>query len=178
MWLWIAGAVVVVLLAVVGIPYIAGQNANLNIPAPDFTNQEPQGGGPPTRDEVNQEMVDVTDIVMNPNDYTDTTVTLEGEADDLFSSTVFRLDQKGTVVGDEILVFSRSPIPIQVQADATDNILDDDPDVRVQGTVRMMNVVELERELDLDLDPEIETELDDREPVIIADQVVSLSNTQ
>jgi len=173
-WLgWVVGLVAVVMLLIIGIPYLAGQ-AN----SPDFMDsingvngaQEPQGGGPPTpANGTGENGLQIRNIIENPEDFIGRNVTLRGEVDDVISPNVLRMDQEGTILGDEILVVTRTPISQEVE----NSIFEDDYEMQVTGSVRRMTVVEIERDLlGLDLNPDVETEIEDRdELVIVVDSV-------
>jgi hypothetical protein len=49
--------------------------------------------------------------------------------------------------------------------------LQDDANIVVTGTVRSMNVLELERELDWDMDPGLELEFEGTRNYLVADQI-------
>lgn len=165
-WGWMLGAIALLLL-VLTIPYITGQNVNFTT---NTTIQEPQGGGPGVDDE---NAVALTDIIENVDGYLGRTVTVDGEIETVYNQRVFRLDQETAVVGDEILVVTRGTTVPEDVNNTADFLFEDAQDVRVTGQVQRLVVVEVERDVDLDLDPQIETEFEGQ-PIIVADQVTRL----
>ena len=113
--------------------------------------------------------ITVADIVGEPETYYGRRVTLEADVDDVIGPRAFALDEDAPLAGgidNDLVVLAREPLPT--------GALDDewvDQRVRVTGTVARLDVVEIERELDWDLNPEIETELEDRRAVLIAESV-------
>ena len=108
----------------------------------------------------------VADIMDNPMRYVGDTVTVEADVEEVLSTFAFVLDEDDVLAGgfdNDIIVFS--PRSAQL-SDIDDQWLNNK--VRVTGTVRQMTVVELERELDWDLTPELEAEIKDTRPVLIA----------
>ena len=113
--------------------------------------------------------VRITDIIANPEQYMNTTVTIQGEIDRVINDRSFVLDQQGTVAGDEILVITQTQISPSIEAEdlnpfTATNI------VRLTGTVRQLITNEVEEELGIDLETEIETEFEEK-IVIIASNV-------
>lgn len=118
--------------------------------------------------------VTVSDILANPDEYANTTVTVEGEIDRVLSPRAFVLDQEGTVAGDEILIITQTPItPPAESADL--NPFSETDSVRVTGTVRQLVIAEVEQDFGLDLETEIETEFEDQ-TMIAASNVTVVEN--
>lgn len=111
----------------------------------------------------------VEQIEENPSAWIGQNVSVQGEVAAIYGAQSFQLASTDWIEN-EVLVISRNPLPAKLLED-TNDIVDEEEIVRVNGTVRRMNVVEIERELGLDLDPQIEVELEDQRPVIIADQI-------
>lgn len=114
-------------------------------------------------------ITDVADIVGNPEQYLNQTVTVEADVEEVLSEFAFALDEDNPVQGgidNDLLVFS--PKSGQL-AGIDDQWLDNR--VRVTGTVHRMTVAELEREIEWDLDRTIEAKLEEPRPVIIAASV-------
>lgn len=90
---------------------------------------------------------------------------LGGEIDKIHSPRAFELEGEGAWWDQQILVVTRTSITIGGQ------MLVEDDEVMVAGTVRMLTMAEVERELGWDLDPQIEVEFRDL-PVLVADTVI------
>ena len=126
------------------------------------------GGGP-------DERVNVTDILQSPNEYVAQTVTLEGEIERTLSTRMFVLDQKGTIVGDEILVITENPVPQEAEG-ATVNPFNEADQVTVTGTVNRLLIEEIERDLAIDLDQQTKDEFANRPVITASDVTVRLSD--
>lgn len=112
----------------------------------------------------------ISEIKDNPNAYIGQTVTVEGDVEDIRSPQVFRLDQEGTVLGDEILVVMNTGSLPSPSPDNNFDLFEDTDVVRVTGQVRQLITAEIEREFDLDFDTEIEAEFEG-ELIIVAREV-------
>lgn len=101
------------------------------------------------------------DIINNPSAWVGRRVTVSGDVEEVWTPRAFNMDS-GITVG-ELLVVSREPFP---------NLADHDPLVddvaTVTGTVRMLAVAEVEREIGWDLQPEIEVEFTGK-PMLVID---------
>lgn len=118
----------------------------------------------------------VADLVGNPQRYVGQTVTVEADVEEVWTPYAFSLDEDAPLAGGvdrDLLVFS----PKAANLAAIDDRWIDNR-ARVTGTVRTMSVVELEREIGWDLDPELEAELEDVRPVLIASTVARADAAQ
>lgn len=111
----------------------------------------------------------VADIVGEPESYVGKTVTVSADVEEVFGPMAFALDEDSPLTGgidNDLLVLSK-------KAGALEEIDDQwlDNKVRVTGTVGTWGAVEVEREIGWDLDPEIEVELENGGPVLIATSV-------
>lgn len=103
----------------------------------------------------------------DPSAYIGQSVTLSGEVEEVFGQQAFRLEPDERF-GQGLLVVTQGPVVL-----GTKN-LEDGLELRVTGTVRQLEIVELEREMGWDLDPEIEAEFAQK-PILVA-QTVSLKD--
>lgn len=121
-------------------------------------------------------MVRLADIAANPAAFEGKTVTVEANLEEVLAPFAFALDEDAPVAGgidNDVLVFSRKASDL---APIDDQWLNNR--VRVTGVVHTMAVVDVEREIGWDLDPQIEAELEGREPVIMATAVERLEATR
>lgn len=117
-----------------------------------------------------EEIVGVNELNENLSQYIGKTVTVRGEVEDVYGNRSFTVDEEG-ILGKDLLVISDKPLPPRVTGpEETPLVLKDDT-VKVTGTVRRFVATEIERELGIDLDPEIEVEIEENRPVIIAKSV-------
>lgn len=135
-----------------------------------FNSQQPDtgsfipgvGGGPEETDLLSE-------IVKNPDSYLGRTVTVSGEVARVISPRMFVLDREGTVLGDELLIYTTKPLTPQAGRDIANPFQDADK-VTVTGTVRRFVITDIERDIGMDLETEIEVEYQN-EPVIAATDV-------
>jgi hypothetical protein len=118
------------------------------------------------------DQIRVADLVGDPQRYVGQTVTVEADVEEVWTPYAFSLDEDAPLDQD-LLVFS----PKATHLAAIDDQWIDNR-ARVTGTVRIMSVAELEREIGWDLDPELEAELEDVRPVLIASTVVRANAPQ
>lgn len=148
-----------------------------NVGALDTGMAAPTTAAPaPTESTAAGTMLRVADITGNPDQYIGQTVTVEADVEEVKSAFAFELDEDAALAGgvdNELLVFS--PQSAQL-ASVDDQWLNNR--VRVSGTVRRMTVAELEREIGWDLEPELESELEDTRPVLIATSVERIPDSQ
>jgi hypothetical protein len=116
----------------------------------------------------------VADLVSEPERYAGQTVTVEGDVDEVFGAMAFALDEDSAFEGgidNDLLVLSR-------QAGSLEPIDDQwmDNRVRVVGTVGRMPAAEAEKELGWELTPELRTQFDEAEAVLIADSVTRIED--
>jgi hypothetical protein len=108
----------------------------------------------------------VADIMENPAAFNGREVTIVAEVDEVLSPRAFKLDEDSPLAGgvdnDLVVLYPQSA----TLADLDDQWLDDE--VRVTGTIRTMNIVDIEREIGWDLDPRIEVRLEGMKPVLVA----------
>lgn len=120
--------------------------------------------------------VRLADIAADPAAYEGKSVTIEADVEEVLAPYAFALDEDAPLAGgvdNDVLVFSRKSANL---ASIDDQWLDNR--VRVTGVVHTMAVVDVEREIGWDLDPQVEVELEGREPVIMATAVERLAETR
>lgn len=103
------------------------------------------------------------------NNYVGKTVTVVADVDEVLGPLVFKLDEDSATKGgidNDLMVLSPKAGGL---ANIDDQWLNNK--VRVTSVVRKFTVVEIEREFGWDLDPQIETETESTEPVLIAKSV-------
>lgn len=122
--------------------------------------------------DIGQEESKVEQIEENPDSWVRQNVSVQGEVATIYGNQSFQLASTDWFEN-EVLVISKNPLPAQLLEDK-DDIVDEEEIVRVDGTVQIMSIVEIEHELGLDLDPQLEIELEDQRPFIMADQVTVL----
>lgn len=120
--------------------------------------------------EVGEEgAVRVADIVGEPDQFVGRTVTVEADVEEVFGPRAFALDEDAPLAGgidNDLLVLGKEG---QALAGIDDQWRDNK--VRVTGTVARAQLIEIEREIGWDLDPQVEAELEDESPVLIAESV-------
>lgn len=122
----------------------------------------------PANDQTqNQPESELSKVVDNPENYYKKQVTVEGEVQDVYTNRVFKISDEA--IGDELLVITKEPLTAEQAAEA-EELLGDNANVKVQGTVRELVLADIEREFDLDLSPELEVEFRNK-PVLVADNV-------
>lgn len=155
---------VIVAIALIGLVAFAVMQV-----ADNNENNEPTINEPTTQlDNLdnNQDKENLLSKVINePAQYYDKEVTVAGEIQDAYSKRVFKVSDQ--TAGDELLVLTRRPLT-QSQLNEAEELLEDNADVRVKGTVRQLMVTEIEREFGLDFPNDIEVEFRDK-PILIAD---------
>ncbi len=126
-------------------------------------------GAEEEREEERTEVVatpTVEKVVDNPRAMDGRTLTLYGEADEVYGDRAFVLEGNDWIFDHELLVLTREPIDL-----GSDGIQDDEK-LAVTGKIRNLQLVEVEKELDWDLDTELETEFENR-PIMIADSITA-----
>ena len=110
----------------------------------------------------------ITQVVKDPDNYLGSSVTVRAEIENMIPGRSFTLDGPG-VVNDKILVISKQPLEAVGGAGDTPLYKENDG-VQVSGTVRKLNIQEVERELGIDLN-ENELRAWEGKPVIVANTV-------
>lgn len=108
----------------------------------------------------------VRTLMKNSIAYEGQLVTVRGDVKKKRGSRAFELESGGFINNEILVVMGPESTGPRVLA------LEDDQEVVVIGTVRHLSTVSYERDPSWGLDPEIQMELDDSRPVIIADQVI------
>lgn len=117
-----------------------------------------------------EEIVGVNELNENLDQYIGKTVTVRGEVEDVYGERSFTIDEEG-ILGKDLLVISDKPLPPRVSGpEETPLVLKDDT-VEVTGTVRRFVATEIEREMGIDLEPQIEVEIEENRPVIVAKSI-------
>lgn len=156
------GTIIIILVLLVG-GFLVFSLVNKDNDVPDNVNIET-----PTAEEVVPDDDDLlSQIIENPDQYYGQQVTVVGEIQDLYTTRVFKISDQ--TVGQELLVITPEPLSEQQAAEA-EELLEDNADVRVAGTVRQLVIAEVEEELSIDLDEQVEVEFRNK-PVLIANNV-------
>jgi len=119
--------------------------------------------------------VDIADLMENPRAYMGRTVTVVADLEEAYGPNAFTLDEDALLRGGidrDLLVLGRSGTLAQIDDQWLNN------KVRVTGTVGVMSVVEVERELGLDLDRQIEVEVERAGAILIANSVERVEGQQ
>lgn len=106
-------------------------------------------------------------ITENPDNYIGQNVTVTGEVQDVLSDRAFKIS--GETVGDELLVFASVDLT-QEQLDQAEAFLQDNANVRVNGTITRATVVEFEEEYGIEFGTELEAEFE-KQIVLVADSI-------
>jgi hypothetical protein len=120
-------------------------------------------------DNVAEGTVRVADIQDHPDTYAGQTVTVVADVEEVHSARAFSLDEDSPAAGgvdNDLIVLSPQAGSL---TDIDDQWLNNK--VRVTGTVGVVNIVEIEREIGWDLTPELEVEVGKAKAVIIAKSV-------
>lgn len=115
-------------------------------------------------------MLDVEELNDKIAQHTGQKVTVAGEIEEWLDARSFVLESGG-LFNDEITVI----VPPNVKGLDTQR-LNEDADIVVAGTVRAMQLVELERELGWDLQPELEVELEGVKHFLVAERITRQRN--
>lgn len=160
--------VAIVLVAVAAFLVVqAVDNDNNNEPAVNnVTNQQDETADEPDKDNM------LSLITDDPGAYYGKKVTVAGEIQDLQSQRVFKISDQA--VGDELLVLTPRALT-ESQAAESEELFEDNADVKVTGTLRQLEIADVEREFDVDLTNEIEVEFKEK-PVLIADNFTFSDN--
>lgn len=137
-----------------------------------MTNTAPAANMSPAADGAE---VRVADITGNPNNYVGKTVTVVADVEEVWGARAFSLDEDAPLAGG----IDNDLVVLGAQTTNLGNIDNTwrDTKVRVTGTVKMYVLAEIEKELGWDLDPQIEKEIEEKEPVIIASSVEKVSGS-
>lgn len=113
-------------------------------------------------------------ISENPDHYFGRAVIVSGEVKGVHQTGVFAIgDEDGS--GSELLVVTRDPLPIPVPEGAGEAASNPtDHTVQVIGTIQRFVAAEVEREIGFDLQPEVEAEIEESRPVLIARSVSTI----
>lgn len=117
-------------------------------------------------DDAPEGTVRVADIQDDPSKFVGQTVTVVADVEEVHSPRAFSLDEDSPAAGgidNDLMVLSPQSGNLR---DIDDQWLNNK--VRVTGTVGLVNVVEIEREIGWDLTPELEAEVGRAKAVIIA----------
>ena len=109
-------------------------------------------------------VTDVEDVAEDTNQLIGTTVTLNGEVEEILSPTTFVLEEDGQVFNDDRVLVVLDTVPAQP-------ILEEQ-NIQVVGTVRQLVVGEFERDYDLTWDLEVKRKLEaeySNVPTVVAD---------
>ena len=144
----------------------AGDDTPMREPATDQS-AYPVGTGGEMEEESGT--VRVADIAGDPEQFVGRSVTVVADVEEVFGPRAFALDEDAPLAGgidNDLLVLGRDTRGLD---EIDDQWLDNK--VKVTGTVARSAVVEVEREIGWDLQPEIETELEGKGAVLIAESI-------
>lgn len=97
-------------------------------------------------------VTDVEDVSEDTNQLIGTTVTLNGEVEEILSPTTFILQEQGDIFNDDKVLIILDTVP--------DKPIVEDEEIQVVGTVRQLVVAEFERDYDLTWDLEVKQKLE------------------
>ena len=120
-------------------------------------------------DDAPEGTVRVADIQENPGQFVGKNVTVVADVEEVHSARAFSLDEDSPAAGgidNDLMVLSPQAGNLR---DIDDQWINNK--VRVTGTVGLINVAEIEREIGWDLTPELEAEVGRAKAVIIAKSV-------
>lgn len=100
-----------------------------------------------------------------PMEYMGQTVTVDGEVEEVWDVSTFTLTG-GLFTGNLPVI-----VPPNVASGMT---ISEDDELQVTGTVQAFVVTELETEYGFDLLPEVEAEIEEREPVLVAETITPM----
>ena len=107
---------------------------------------------------------DIEDVAEEPIEAIGQVVSLSGEVEETLGFNVFRLEEKGEIFNDDsVLVINADPIT---------EVIEEGEEVRVVGEVRILPIIDFERDYDLNLDLETRQRIEAEyagKPVVIAD---------
>jgi hypothetical protein len=145
-WLWwIAGAIALVILAVILWQLFA----------------EEQSAGP-------EAAVTVSNITDNPQEYYGSTVTVSGQIGELIGPRAFTIGTEDDVGGGTLLVVGAKQLPEIIEGEAEEVATGDV--VQVSGPVQEFNIAEIEDEFGFDLEDGLFSEYEG-DPVVVANTV-------
>ncbi|MGB3510782.1 MAG: hypothetical protein WBA93_16415 [Microcoleaceae cyanobacterium] len=97
-------------------------------------------------------VTDVEDVSEDTNKLIGTTVTLNGEVEEILSPTTFILQEQGDIFNDDKVLVILETVP--------EKPIVEDEEIQVVGTVRQFVVAEFERDYDLTWDLEVKQKLE------------------
>ena len=114
------------------------------------------------------------DVYEDVNPYLGQTVTVSGEISEIYGTNAFLIGED--LWGQDLLVVVPADAAVSGMTVAGDEVsafgdLDAEYVIQVTGTVRQYLQTEVETEYGLDLDPELEVEVEDQEPMIVAESI-------
>ncbi|OYX41436.1 hypothetical protein B7Y94_05120 [Candidatus Saccharibacteria bacterium 32-49-12] len=124
-------------------------------------------------DEVETSVIDDNDgsmlgrIMEDPSAYVGQEVTVEGEVQDVWTNRVIKISDD--MLGDELTVFVKSPLT-DAQAEQAEQLLADNANVEVKGTLQEVTLADFEQEFDIDITPEYEADFTGK-TVLVADSI-------
>ena len=145
-WMWLIGAVLLVLLAVLLVPL--------------FNDRDSAGADNGTT---------ISEITDAPNNYVGNTVTVSGEVNRIVGPRAFTIGGDDFIGGDELLVVSANAMPA-IADRTTDNALVENDLIQVTGPVRMFDLAAFEKEIGFDLDNSLFGEYAGK-PAVVAQSV-------
>lgn len=125
-------------------------------------------------DDVLDDIFDAREVYENVNPYLGQTVTVSGEISEIYGTNAFTIGDD--LWGEDLLVVAPSNATFSGTTAAGADVglfgdLGTDYVVQVTGTVRQYMLAEVENDYGLDLVPDLEVEMEEQEPMIVAQSV-------
>ena len=114
------------------------------------------------------------EVYEDSNPYLGQTVTVSGEIAEIYGTNAFKIGED--LWGEDLLVVVPQTASVSGMTMAGEEVgafgdLDREYVIQVTGTVRQYVLTEVETEYGLDLDPTLETEVEEQEPMIVAESI-------
>lgn len=114
------------------------------------------------------EILQLTEVASNPQNYIGEEITLEGSIKELFSNRVIMISDTSTK--DVLAVLFSVPLNDQ-QSEQADRLLQTGTNVRVKGEIIQTTPANAEKSYDIDLTSEAESQIEDK-VILVADSVI------
>lgn len=130
--------------------------------------EEPEVLEEPTVETPMETTPDISDLEGDPLQYVGQTVTVEGDVSEVYGPNAFTVTG-GLFTGD---------LPVIVPPNQAMTPVAEGDDVQITGEVRAYVLTEIETEYGFDLTPEIEAELEENEPVLVAQTITPIMESE
>lgn len=115
-------------------------------------------------DEPAMDDVEIRELEGDPLEYVGQTVTVDGEIDDVYGPQVFSIE--GGLFSGELTVIVPQGVAMSGVA------MEEDADVTIRGMVRAYVAAEIESEYGIVFGEGLDVDIEEREPILIAEQVM------